>query len=201
MEVHDAVSGATLWTKDFPKEPPQIWVDQNEGTMALLWSVSSNAAMAEIKADPVLSSRLSMMKEKEGDYFIRILDAKTGRATGALLVETGKGSFRIEEVRVAGNWVMISDTRNRVLVYSLSSGEQLGHFFGRHPAISKASGLLCVENERGQLIIYDLSTMQKRDQFLFPSSVSMAKFSADGRRLFVLTADQTAYVLNLEKQG
>jgi WD40 repeat protein len=202
MEVHDAVSGATLWTKDFPKEPPQIWVDQNEETMALLWSVSANAARAEIKADPVLSSRLSMMKEKEGDYFIRTLDAKTGTPTGALLIETGKGSFRIEEVRVAGNWVMISDTKNRVLVYSLSSGQQLGHFFGRHPAISKASGLLCVENERGQLIIYDLNTMQKRDEFLFPSSVSMAKFSADGRRLFVLTGDQTAYVLNLaEKQG
>jgi WD40 repeat protein len=202
MEVHDAVSGATLWTKEFPKESPRLWVDPNEGTMALLWSVSSNAAKAEIKADPVLSSRLSMMKEKEGDYFIRTLDAQTGRPTGALLIETGKGSFRIEEVRVAGNWVMISDTKNRVLVYSLSSGEQRGHFFGRRPAISKAAGLLAVENERGQLILYDLDTMQKRDQFLFPSAISLTQFSADGRQLFVLTADQTAYVLNLgEKQG
>jgi hypothetical protein len=202
MEIHDARSGATLWTRSFPKEAPQVYLNPDERTLALMWSMTTGAAKAEIKADPVLSSRLSMMKEKEGDYFIQTLDAQTGNLAGALLIETGKGSFRISDVSVAGNWVVISDTRNRVLVYSLSSGEQKGHIFGRHPAVSKSGGLLCVENERGQLIVYDLSTMQKREEFLFPSAVSLAQFSADGQRLFVLTADQTAYVLNLaRKQG
>jgi WD40 repeat protein len=203
IEVHDARSGATLWTKTFPKEAPQVWIDPNEGTMALAWAVSASAAKAEIKSNPVLSSRLATMKEKEGDYFIQTLDARTGRAIGALLIETGKGSFRIADVTVAGDWVVIADTQNRVLVYSLSSGEQKGRFFGGNSTIAKTSGLLCVENELGQLTIYDLATMQKRDQFLFSSPVSLAQFTPDGKRLFVLTASQTAYVLDVatQKQG
>jgi WD40 repeat protein len=203
MEVHDARSGASVWTKSFPKEAPQTWIDPHEGTVALAWGVSANAAKAEIKSNPVLSSRLATMREKEGDYFIQTLDAQTGRATGALLIETGKGSFRISDVTVAGDWVVISDTQNRVLVYSLSSGEQKGRFFGGNSTIAKSSGLLCVENERGQLTVYDLATMQKRDQFIFSSPVSLAQFSADGKRLFVLTANQTAYVLDVaaQKQG
>jgi hypothetical protein len=203
IEVHDARSGATVWTRSFPKETPQVWIDPHEGTMALAWAVSANAAKAEIKSNPVLSSRLATMKEKEGDYFIQTLDAQTGKVTGALLIETGKGSFRIASVTVAGDWVVIADTQNRVLLYSLSSGEQKGRFFGGNSTIAKASNLLCVENERGQLTIYDLATMQKRDQFLFSSPVSLAQFSADGKRLFVLTANQTAYVLDVaaQKQG
>jgi WD40 repeat protein len=203
IEVHDARSGATLWTKSFAKEAPQVWVDPNEGTMAISWAVSSNAAKAEIKADPMLNSRLATMKEKEGDYLIQKLDAQTGKVLGSLLIETGKGSFRIADVKVAGNWVVISDTQNRVLVYSLQSGAQIGTAFGGHPAVARASGLLSVENERGQLTVYDLSNMQRRDQFTFSSPVSLAQFSADGKRLFVLTANQTAYVLDLaaNKQG
>jgi hypothetical protein len=40
------------------------------------------------------------------------------------------------------------------------------------------------------------------DNSVFSSAVSPARFSADGKRLFVLTANQTAYVLNLfEKES
>ncbi len=38
--------------------------------------------------------------------------------------------------------------------------------------------------------------MEKRDRFVFSSPISVAGFSADGRRLFVLTANQTAYWLD-----
>lgn len=39
--------------------------------------------------------------------------------------------------------------------------------------------------------------MEKRDQFVFNSPISVAGFGADGRHLFVLTANQTAYWLDL----
>ena len=92
--------------------------------------------------------------------------------------------------------------RNRVLVYSLADGEQKGRFFGGRPTVSKAANLLSVENERGQLIVYDLATMAKRDEFTFNSPVALTRFSPDGKRLFVLTANQTAYTLNLfEKEN
>ncbi len=49
----------------------------------------------------------------------------------------------------------------------------------------------------GQLAIYDLTSMEKRDQFIFSSPVSLVRFSPEGKSLFVLTANQTAYVLDM----
>ncbi|MFN2414091.1 MAG: M48 family metalloprotease [Pyrinomonadaceae bacterium] len=195
--VSDAVSDAALWTRDFQKEAPRVHVDEYEGTMVLSWAVRSEHAKAEVKADPRLKERLAAMGDKEGDYFIQTVDARTGKPAGTLLVETGKGSFRIEDMFAAGDWLVVSDTSNRVLLYSLSSGEQRGKFFGRAPAISKVAGLLSVETERGQLTLFDLSTGERRERYDFSSPVSLAHFSDDGKRLLVLTADQTVYVLDL----
>ncbi|MCA1642835.1 MAG: M48 family metalloprotease [Acidobacteria bacterium] len=197
VEVRDALTGAGLWSREFVKEAPRLWMSETEGTLVLAWGTSSRVAKEEAKTDPRLGSRLAAMKEKEGDYFLQVLDARTGIQLGRLLVETGKGSFHIRDVEAAGDWVIVSDSENRVLAYSVSTGEQRGRFFGDGEAISKASGLLAVENERGQLTLYDLATAQKRDEFNFPAAVSFARFSDDGKRLFVLTANQTAYVINV----
>ena len=100
-------------------------------------------------------------------------------------------------VFAAGNSVIVTDTQNRVLVYSLKTGEQKGRVFGSYATVSLAGNLLCVENERGKLAVYDLSTMEKRDEFVFSSPISMLRFSSDGRRLFVLTVSQTEYLLDV----
>jgi len=47
------------------------------------------------------------------------------------------------------------------------------------------------------LTVYDLNSMEKRDQFTFSSPISLTRFSPDGQSLFVLTANQTAYVLDM----
>jgi WD40 repeat protein len=196
LEARDARTGASLWTKEFPKDAPRYWASEGEGTIVLAWATSSRTAKDEIKTDPRLTQQLAVMREKEGDYFLEVLDARTGNLTGKLLVETGKGSFRIRNVEASGDFLVITDSENRVLVYALPTGEQRGRFFGDHATLTKATGLLAVENERGQLSLYDLATSEKRDQFTFPTAVSLARFSDDGKRLFVLTANQTVYVLD-----
>ena len=197
LTLSNTRDSSTLWSLTFPKEMPRVWVNQGAGTVVLAWLVKSDHAKAEIKADARLSQRLTAMNEKEGDYFLQVLEARTGKELGKLLVETGKGSFRISNVFADGDWVVIADTQNRVLLYALSSGEQKGKVFGSNPAISKASNLLSVENERGSLAVYDLATMEKRDQFVFSSPISLSTFSEDGKQLFVLTANQTVYLLNV----
>jgi hypothetical protein len=196
VEMQDARSLTPLWSKTYPKETPRVWVAGRAGTMALVWDVTDDAARAEIKSDSKLSQRLAGMKEKEGDYFIQILDARTGSELGKLLVETGKGSFRLSNVFAAGDWVIITDTQNRVLVYSLKTGEMKGRVFGGYATVSPAANLLCVENESGKLAVYDLNTMEKRGQITFSSPVALVRFTEDGKRLFVLTSNQTAYVLD-----
>jgi hypothetical protein len=138
------------------------------------------------------------MGDKEGDYLLQTLELKTGKLLGQVLIETGKGAFRIDQITAAGDWVVVTDTQNRVLVYSLGSGQLKQRFFGARAAISPNDNLLCVENEPGQLIVYDLNSGEKRDEFSFSSRVSLIQFAGD-KRLFVLTANQTAYLLGIRE--
>jgi len=197
IEMFDARTMKSLWSQAFPKEAPRVWIAPGNQTMALLWSVTTDAARGEISADPHLTQLLAKMKEKEGDYFLKIVDAPSGSEVGKLLIETGKGSFRVSNIFAAGDSVIVTDTRNRVLVYSLKTGEQKGRVFGAYATVSPASKLLCVENESGKLAVYDLATMEKRDEFIFTRPISMLRFSQDGKRLFVLTVGQTVYILDV----
>jgi Peptidase family M48 len=197
IEMLDARTMKSLWSRTYAKESPRVWIAASQGTLALAWDANDEAARDEIKRDARLSRQLSQMKEKEGNYLVEILAAADASELGKLLIETGKGSFQLANAFGAGDWAIISDTQNRVLIYSLKSGEQKGRVFGGSATVSLAKNLLGVENERGKLALYDLNTMDKRDEFVFSSPISMFRFSPDGSRLFVLTVNQTVYLLDV----
>jgi WD40 repeat protein len=197
IEMFDARTMKSLWSKAFPKETPRTWIAPDYDTMALIWLVSTDAAKAEISSNPRLAQQLSKMKEKQGDYFLKILHAQSGEEIGKLLIETGKASFRVANIYAVGDSVIVTDTENRVLVYSLKTGELKGRVFGGYATVSEVSKLLCVENETGKIAVYDLETMEKRDEFSFSSPISMLRFSRDGQRLFVLTSEQMVYIFGV----
>jgi WD40 repeat protein len=197
MEVLDAKTMTSLWSTPFPKERPRYFVSPRDGTMTLVWPATSKAASADIKGNAELTRQLNTLKEKQGDYLLKVVDLETGVALGAFLMETGKGSFRINNVIANGDRVAVSDNENRTLVYSLRSGEQLGKVFGREAAFSNVSNLLCVENKDGILELYDLTSFAKRQRYTFGSRVSLVSFSPDGKRMFVLTANQIVYLLDV----
>ena len=197
IELHDTRTLQTLWSKPFPKEAPAVWISAREENLVMVWATTSEAAKDEIKKDPKLTAQLSSMNEKEINYFIQVYDGQSGKITGQMVIESGKGSFRISEIFSLNDWVVVTDSQNRVRIYSLSTGKQLGTVFGAFATINSNSRLLCVENERGQLTIYDLASMEKRDQLTFSNPLSMIRFSVDGKKLFVLSANQTAYVLDV----
>jgi hypothetical protein len=201
IEVLDARTMKSLWSKTYLKESPRVWIAPNYGTMTTVWDVKDEAAKVDIKSDSRLAARAAALKEKEGDYLVEVLDLANGNVLGKLLVETGKGSFRLSNVFAADDWIVITDTQNRVLVYSLKSGDLKGRAFGGYAAISLASNLLCVENESGKLAIYDLNTMDKRDELIFSSPISMLRFSPDGTKLFVLTVAQNTYLFDVSQLG
>lgn len=49
------------------------------------------------------------------------------------------------------------------------------------------------------MAIYDLTTGAEREKLYFGKAISFAQFNADGKRLFVLTANQTAFTLDATK--
>ncbi|MGH9778147.1 MAG: hypothetical protein ACRD5I_07020, partial [Candidatus Acidiferrales bacterium] len=191
----DVKSASLLWSHHFPKDAPDLF--SGEGVLILYWPVSASTAKAAINADPALKARLKEMKEKEGDYYLEVWDARSGNVRGRLLVETSKGAFRVNQAFAAGDWMVLTDNTNRVLLYSLSSGELHGRVFGNRATVSRAAGLLAVENERGVLALYDLTSLEKRAEHIFSAPLSLAAFSPDGTRLLVVTAGQTAYVLEV----
>jgi beta-barrel assembly-enhancing protease len=199
MEVLDAKTLAPSWSMNFLKERPGYWVSPREGTMTLVWPATSKAAAADIKASPELSRQMSALKEKQGDYLLKVIDLNKGQPLGEFLLETGKGSFRIKIVVASGDRVAVSDNQNRTLVYSLASGQQLGKVFGTWAALSTAGNLLCVESKDGLLELYDMTSFEKRQQYSFGGRLSLVRFSPDGKRLLVLTANQTVYLLDVAK--
>jgi WD40 repeat protein len=204
LEIRDVTTGATLWSREFPKEGPSYTVDAREQRMVCWWSASSPQARDEMQNFPVVSDRISSRTDRQASYFVEVLDAQTGKILGAFAAETGKGRLLdFSDAHLAphsaGDWVALSGGENHVLVYSLSSGNEVGRYFGHDPEISAASGLLSLENEPGHLTLSSLATGQDLDRWVFTSPVSLQEFSRDGKRLFVLTSDQTAYVLDVSR--
>ncbi len=201
LEVRDVRTMAALWSKQFPKEAPSVWVDAPNETMILRWEVSAETAKAEIKGDAKLSKRLAALKEKEGDEYLQILNARTGQVRSSFLLEIDKKSFSVRQVLAANDALVIADSLDHIRVYSLTSGEQIARVPGTDAAVTQTSNLLCVKSKDKELAIYDLANMQARDRLSFSSPVAFARFSQDGKRLFVLTENHTAYVLDVSAKS
>jgi len=179
-ELRDFRTKATLWMRHFPQESPSFaWApDYKEVLMG--WSVSSGAARDELKRFPELKGSL----EKE-DMLYELIDIKTDSVVGKLLVKTNKYSFWVQSARVDGDWVALQVSGDRVLVYSLASGKEMGHVFGQAPVISSAGGVYAVSTGNGEVNTYSLADSLLQRTYKVPVSIAYKKFSNDGKRLFL----------------
>lgn len=55
---------------------------------------------------------------------------------------------------------------------------------------------MTIATATGELDLYDLASSQIKRKYNFPTSVMYERFSPDAKHLFVLTRDQTAYLLD-----
>lgn len=71
-------------------------------------------------------------------------------------------------VRISvGDWLVMADNSDRILLYSVSSGQLKARFFGRAPLLSPNGELLSVTGNRGERAVYHLHTLKRCDQFAF----------------------------------
>jgi hypothetical protein len=158
--------------------------------------VWSDAAHEEMKQSPDLKHAA----ERE-DMFYELVDVKSNSAVAKLVVKTNKYSFQVKSATFDGDWAAFAVSGDRVILYSIASGKELGHVFGSAPAVSSVGGVYAVTSSEADVLVYGLADSQLRRTYKFAVSVAYKKFSADGKRLFVLTRDQTAYVLDLNRAG
>ena len=117
------------------------------------------------------------------------------------MLETGKGSFDIQSGFSEGNWLVLHDDNNRVLIYSIKEGELRHRFFGANAAMNPMRNQVIVENYPGELTVYDLATGNTQTRLRFKTGAAFVRFSLDGKKLFVLTSGQQAYVFDVDRLG
>lgn len=200
FELHDVVQDKVVWSQEFRKEAPSYYFDEYSGRLIFYWSFDSDEAKAKLKEDPALAERAKRMGNKDDDYLLEIVDAFQQKTVGTLLVETGNGSFDIDDGFSDRDWLVVHDSsHNRILAYSIKTGELVHRFFGANASISPAREQLIVENYPGELALYDLNSGTTSAKLVFNSPLAFARFSLDGKSLFVLTSKQTAYAFDTAK--
>jgi len=190
VEIKDVRDGHSLWTHHFAHEVPGFFFDS--GKILFAWAVSESGGHDELQRFPELKAHAD-----KDDYLCEVLEVGKDDVVGKVLIKSNKHSFRLEHAIFSGPWIIAAATGNQILTYDLNSGEEKGHFFGSRPVVSSTGGMLAVENESGQIKLYDLATSQLRRELVFSGPISFKRFSPDGKRLFVLTANQTVYILDL----
>lgn len=155
---------------------------------------AANQSVTEIEA------HFSWSSEKRSVYDIQLINLDAGKKTGDIHVDSGKFSFVMRDIATTRDYLALTDSENRVQLYSLKTGKQIGAVFGG-PAYLSNSGLMSVVSQQGKIDLYDCASLHKLNEFEFPTSAIYSQVSNDGERLLVLTADQVAYLLRTHPQS
>jgi len=165
--------------------------------LALVWPGQARSAKRIVDADPRMKARYRTLDDKELVPVVEVVDALTGEPTGRVLMEHVLSSADLTGVHVEGDTVVASLTEDRVLLYSLSTGELVGSLFGREPVVSPTARLLGVEKNQTDFVLYRLPSLEEVRRYRFGAPISYAWMNEESDRLFVLTNLQTAYVFEL----
>jgi hypothetical protein len=206
-EIHalDSANGKLLWKRAFEvdrytqtpqiKTTPVAYTDPQGDRIVLGWGARTPGGKHAADLSPVAKKVMKEAKVTEHDSVFEVLDARSGKTISVAFVKTDSGPDAFDSVFSEGDWLVLAKDGRRVSVISLSTGAQVAQENGYLPAISSAAGLLSFADNSGHLTVVDLKTPGRQRQYTFPKNVAYSHFSADGKRLLVMTEDQTVYVL------
>lgn len=194
IEAHDVRTYEVRWKRDFPGLAPGLSYSRSGKSLTAVLGFG-NGVKDEVKNNPDLGQKFNAMPKKDDVILIEVIDAVTGKTRGGVLIDTGNYSFLANRAVAAGDTVVVNDTMNRTLVYSLKTGQQTGKVLGRFKAVSDSGDQVLVENEKGVADLLSTATLQVQAHYTFPARITYAEFTSAGD-LLVLTADQRVYQLD-----
>lgn len=197
LQALDVKTGSILWSRVLESGAPIPFANPQGDRVVLAWRAESPGARAATSRIASARERLQRAKLQAQDSFFEVVDARTGKALSGVVVQNAAGPDRFDSAFSEGDWLITSRDGNRLAIYSLSSGEERGRTFGYYPAISSESAVLALTDGAATLSLYDLGKFQKRATVRFPNAIAYAHFSADGKRLLVLTVNQVSYILDV----
>ena len=197
----DPASGAVVWKRSFFQETPVPFPDPQGTRLVLGWRAQSDEARQAASHYPAAKQILKKAKLDEHDTFFEVLDARSGKSLGGVLVQVGNRAWSFDAAFSEGDTLFLLKDGIRVSLFSLSNGALKAKLVGNKPAANGVSGLLALNEGAGKLAVYDARTGAKLDQLLFPEQIAYSHFSDDGKRLFVLTQNQLAFVMDVSGVG
>ncbi|HTK95699.1 MAG TPA: M48 family metalloprotease [Terriglobales bacterium] len=194
LEVQNVADGHVLWSRKLDGKTPGIFPETGARLLVLASGISE--AKEEDQKKYELPIQFEFPSESDSVYDLELLDLATGQHLGSLRVDSGKQSFAIKSISASRDYLALADSMNRVLLYSVATGHAIGNVFGG-PALLIPGGRMLVVTGNGTVTLFDCATLAKQDEFHFPAEPVFAQSTPNGRRVLVLTADQTAFVLDL----
>ena len=197
LRALDPAAGRELWKREFLENGPVPFADPQGDRLVLGWNATSPHAASAAKRIPSVWEIFKHAKISKLDSYFEILDARSGKSVGGVLVQVGSGPASYDAAFSAGDALFLVKDGKRVSVYSLQDGRLEARLVGGIPTANARNNLFVMEEGAGRLFIYDLATATKLEQQFFSESIAYTHFSVDGKRLLVLTRHQVAYVLDL----
>jgi hypothetical protein len=197
LRALEPADGKELWKREFYENSPVPFADPQGERLVLGWNAKSPGAESAAKRIPQVSERFKHAKISKLDSFFEVLDARSGKSVGGVLIQVGSGPASYDAAFSAGDALFLIKDSKRVSIYSLQDGSLKARLVGGIPAANTQKNLFAIEEGPGRLVIYDLATAVRLDQQLFPDAIAYTHFSADGNRLLVLTRHQVTYVLDV----
>jgi len=199
LRALDPATGKELWKREFSENSPVPFADPQGERLVLGWKAQSLYAQSAARRIPSVWEIFKHAKISKLDSYFEILDARSGKSVGGVLVQVGSGPASYDAAFSAGDALFLTKDGKRVSVYSLQEGSLKARLVGGIPIANAEDNLFAMEEGPNRLFVYDLATAAKLDQLIFPESIAYAHFSADGNRLLVLTRHQVAYVLDMSR--
>lgn len=190
-------TGKELWKREFKENAPTPFADPQGERLVLGWKAKTGQAKSAASHNPAMSEALKGVKLTDRDTYFEVLDARSGNSVGGVLVTVGNGAAAFDTAFSAGDTLILQKDGIRVSLYSLHDGLLKSRLVGVRPSVSSESKLLALDMGEGRLGIFDLNNGTKLDEQVFPEALAYTHFSADGKRLFVLTEHQTAVILDV----
>ena len=192
LEVQGVTTGEVVFSQHFPGLMPATFVHPEASLLVFASGVSEKAE--NTSARDQIQSQFSWPDAKKSVYELQVVDLISGKKMRDIHIDSGKFSFAIRDIRATREYLDVADSENRVQLYSLQTGQQIGIVFGG-PASISPGGTMSVVTSGNKIALYECATLKKLQEFDFASDPVYSHLSDDGKRLLVLTGDQTAYEL------
>ena len=193
----DPATGAQLWHFKYDEDVPIPFSDPQGIRFVLGWKAKTYRAEVAIRNNPALREAYKKSKRMDQDSVFEVVDSVTGKSFGGILVQFGDGPINFSSAFSVGEYLFLVKDNLHLTVLSLRDGKIVARAKGYQPAPSAQANLFALDEGMGRLGIYDLLTGQKIEEQLFGDNLAYKHFSADGKKLLVLTQHQEVFVLDM----